>query len=135
MKAGAGKLKGTEWERKVAKSLSLWLSGGLKKDWFRRSVGSGSVATVDPDWGSQAGDISATGSEGAILTQVFLIECKHWRFLLLESLLYGTHSLIGKAWAKAKDQAEQHGKVPMLIVREDYKEALVLVDEFLSDNL
>ena len=127
MKLGGGKEKGIAYEGEVARRLSLWLSGGERKDWFRRSSGSGAQATVDPEYGSQAGDISATGQDGALLIELFLIECKRWKWLELETVLYGS-SLFGDAWSKTKRQAVLHNKIPLLIARADYRPPLLIAD-------
>ncbi len=126
----ANRNKGLAYEREIAKSLSLWLSRGEAKDWFCRSQASGAMATREPgEWNSQAGDIAATGIQGAPLTETFLIECKRWKVFGLGSLIYRKSNLMS-VWYTAVKQSVQATKLPMLIAREDKRKTIVVVDEY-----
>src|ERR1700686_1673675 len=105
MRSGGGKGKGSSFERKVCKALSLWVSAGKHVDLFWRSAMSGGRATVahrrqivqseaaGTTWPSappvrQAGDITAVAPEGHKLTDLFLVECKHYRDLDFDLFIF-----------------------------------------------
>ena len=82
MKQGAGKQKGSSFERKICKELSLWITDGERDDLFWRSSNSGGRATivaVDGTRHTQSGDISAIHPLGHAFTETFVVECKHHR--------------------------------------------------------
>lgn len=72
--------KGSAQERKMARTLSLWLSKGQHDDWLWRVMGSGGRATVRSKKMQQTvgqyGDICATSKEGCALTEVCVFEIK-----------------------------------------------------------
>ena len=94
MKAGGGKAKGSEFERQVCKTLSLWISDGERDDIFWRSAMSGGRATLAIKKGSistaHAGDITPTHSLGFEFLEQFMVECKFYKDLNVESLIFGT---------------------------------------------
>jgi len=126
MKKGAGKNKGGAFERAVCKQLSLWVSKGKRTDLFWRTAGSGSRATVMKQ-STHAGDIAATLPEGHILTDVFVIECKFYRNLRLESLLTDKPAgILPAAWEKLEQQARKLSKLPLLIAKQNNTKTLIL---------
>ena len=80
--------KGSEFERHVAKQLSLWWTGNQRDDVFWRATTSGARATQRTKQGKktagQYGDIAATDPIGAALVDRFAIELKRG---------YSTHTL------------------------------------------
>jgi len=72
--------KGSAYERKVAKRLSLWFSNGERDDLFYRTVGSGGRATQRFTAGkmtaNSAGDLSSTDEVGAPFLQCVSVEIK-----------------------------------------------------------
>src|ERR1035437_240331 len=72
--------KGSSFERVVCSKLSLWMSRGMRSDYFWRASMSGGRATLRFKKGlivrSQHGDIAAVQPEGDPLTRRFFIECK-----------------------------------------------------------
>jgi hypothetical protein len=129
MRPGGGKAKGTAFERKVCKDLSLWVSHGSDPDLFWRSAISGGRATVLLKGGRSikpAGDICAVDPAGHKLTDRYFIECKHDRNLELSRFLCHTGKL-WKFWEKAVQQAVDHRRSPMLIARQNNFPILLLV--------
>ena len=131
MRPGGSKSKGGAFERRVCKALSRWLSEGKQEDLFWRSAMSGGRATVrfkkgKFDVARQVGDVSATGPEGAELTDKFVIECKFLRrgALGLDKLVFGNSRLL-RIWKQLVSLAESVNRLPMLIVKENFRPALV----------
>lgn len=123
MRRGGGKAKGSAFERRVCKELSLWVTAGKNEDVFWRSAMSGGRATVAHKRGAklsrQAGDISAVAPEGHALTDKFYIEVKHVKSLdLLQFYAKGTGHL-AKFWKVAKREAKRHGRRPLIIARQN----------------
>lgn len=125
MKAGAGKSKGGSFEREVCQKLSKWVSYGERDDIFWRSAMSGGRATVGMKRGikrtSQAGDITAIDPLGNRLTDVFVIECKFYRNIHIESMMFGKPKVgtILEFWTKLCKDSEKMGKEPMLIIKQN----------------
>lgn len=130
MKQGGGKAKGSQFERDVCKALSLWVTGGLKKDCFWRSAMSGGRATVARAKGDlvrQAGDITAVGVEGHVLTDYWYIECKHYRDLNLTSFFLEARGALYGFWVHAANEALKYNRRPMLIAKENGRPTLLIV--------
>lgn len=132
MKAGGGKAKGSGFEREVCKVLSLWATHGMKEDVFWRSAMSGGRATVmrkRRTAANQAGDISAVGEEGHALTNAFFIECKFYKDLGLTQFLLGKSTgHLARFWRETKEEAEKHGKLPLLIAKQNLSQPFVILD-------
>lgn len=75
-----GKSKGSSFERKNCKTLSLWWSDGVNDAMFWRTSNSGGRATVrnkkQLDTYGQYGDIQATTSSSKVLIELCVIEIK-----------------------------------------------------------
>jgi hypothetical protein len=131
MPRSKGKQKGSAFERKVCKALSLWVSSGEREDLFWRSAMSGGRATVGrksgKDHARHAGDISATSIEGHALTDVWYVECKAYRNLQIDSALTKGVGKLIKFWDEAVAQADHYNKVPMLIAKQNQVPVLVLM--------
>lgn len=123
MRSGGGGEKGHEFERKVCKDLSLWVSGGTREDLFWRSSMSGGRATVHRKRGvlnlSQVGDISAVAREGHWLTDRFAIECKSYKVLGIDSSLFKGKGLLLAFWNEIRGKAAYVGKQPLLIAKQN----------------
>ena len=119
----ASKAKGSSWERDVCRRLSLWVTGGELEDVFWRSSMSGGRATTHRKRGKRtadaaAGDICAIRPEGKPFLDVFFVECKATRNLMLEAYL--TDTITGNRedhWLKPCRQAAEHGKAPLVILK------------------
>ncbi len=125
------KTKGADFERLVCKELSLWFSEGETNNLFWRSSQSGGRATTLQKKGEnlsiQAGDIAAIDSQGEAFTELFFVECKRYKKLNLDTLFYDMVGEIGPMWDKCKQQAKQHGKLPMLICKENTRDTLLFL--------
>lgn len=131
MPRSKGKQKGSAFERKVCKQLSLWVSGGKHEDLFWRSAMSGGRATVarksGKDHARHAGDISATSPEGHALTDLWYVECKSYRDLAIMSAMLSGAGLLAKFWREAVEQAAHYKRMPMLVVHQNQQPTIVLI--------
>ena len=131
MKAGAGKRKGSSFERATCKALSLWISGGERDDLLWRSAMSGGRATVGLKSGqirtAQAGDITAIDSLGERLLDHVVIECKSYRDIQLFSGIANDQGKLRFWWDDLRRHAAAFGKAPMLVVRQNSMPTLCLL--------
>lgn len=130
MKRGGGKRKGAAFERQVCVALSLWVTGGEKKDVFWRSAMSGGRATVIRKRGGvnrQAGDIAAVAPEGTALVAEFFVEAKKVRDLRVGAFLFNGNGTLASFWKKACREARKHGREPMLIACQNNFGTLVIL--------
>lgn len=126
------KVKGASYERSVCKKLSLWVTDGRIEDGLWRSAMSGGRATVALKRGAkiqQVGDICAVRPELHEFTAKFFIECKHVRSLDIESFLLKGKGALAKFWRTASYEAERHGRIPMIIARQNNTPDIVVVPE------
>lgn len=126
MRLGAGKRKGSAFEREVAKKLSLWLTGGADQTQLIRSVLSGGWAGRAGGF-RQVGDLAPNGPIGERFRRLFAVECKHQRDISLWQLWTGG-KLIGW-WDKLSKEAEAAGVWPLLVVRENGRPITVIATE------
>ncbi len=138
MKAGLGKRKGSQFERHIAKTLSLWVSHGAQEDALWRSSQSGGRSTTafkkGKRFSDQAGDICSIHPVGRPLTDRFLLELKHYRNLNFTGLITNRGNLV-EFWDKAKKQASQHQKLPMLIAKQNSQPVIVCLTKEGSEVL
>lgn len=127
----SGKAKGSAFERRVCKALSLWVSAGEREDLFWRSAMSGGRATVGrkqgKDHARHAGDISATSREGHVLTDKWYVECKFYKDLDILAAFVNGNGKLAKFWREAVSQASHYKRMPMLIAKQNITATLVLV--------
>lgn len=130
MRKGAGKQKGSAFERMVCKDLSYWVSHGKKEDLFWRSSLSGGRATRGAKTGKnlsrQAGDICAVAPEGHVLTDAFYIEAKHYKDLAIGRFFLKQTGILAKFWLKTCQEAMRYKKQPMLIARQNGMPIIVI---------
>jgi hypothetical protein len=119
MKPGGSKKKGSQFEREVCKILSLWVTHGRSTDVFWRSAMSGGRATIHGVDVRQCGDICSVAPEGHVLTDRYLVECKHVRNLSVSAGLLQGKGLLAQYWIEACSQAARHGKHPLLIAKQN----------------
>ena len=131
MPRSKGKQKGSAFERKVCKLLSLWVSHGESEDLFWRSAMSGGRATVGARQGKNharhAGDISATSPEGHALTDMWYVECKAYRDLRIDAAFIKSTGPLIRFWDVAVLEAGRYKKRPMLIAKQNQVPVIVLV--------
>lgn len=125
------KAKGSAFERKICKALSLWVTDGRRQDVFWRSAMSGGRATVRGLDVRQAGDVCAVAPEGHEFCQYWYVECKHLKSLDFHCLLKGTGALL-KHFATAAKQALKRGQTPMLIARQNGTPTVVVTYEYVA---
>lgn len=130
-KPGFGSQKGGAFERKMCKTLSLWVSGNTRDDLYWRTALSGGVATIrNRKKGlkirSQLGDIAAVDPKGARLLRYFFVECKHKKSLEIQSWIFGRTGVLPEIWQKPSEQATDCGKMPLCLVKQNQHPELVL---------
>lgn len=121
--------KGSSFERKVAKELSRWITGGKRDDVLWRTSISGGRATVARKKGKevrQSGDLCAVAPEGHAFCDAFYMELKHYRDLQIDKFLIYGEGILAKFWAKAHKEAVLSGKEPLMIIRQNGWPILVL---------
>jgi len=129
MKPGAGKSKGSGYEREVGYKLSLWLSGGERKDLVCRTVGSGGQFTTANLRGTTAGIPGDLRSQHPLADKFFdhiVLECKFWRDLEFLRFLNG-EGLLHEAMVKVRKEAEQMGKWWWLVCRQNRRYDILLM--------
>lgn len=124
MRPGGSKAKGSAWERSVGQNLSLWLTSGTRNDLFSRTVLSGGQFTRSQGLRGASGDLMPNHPAAFCFLEKFTVECKHWRDAgLQEFLLKGSKKSL---LARAIKQAEVPGKIPLLIVKENFVPAFLI---------
>lgn len=123
MKPGAGKNKGSSFERKVAQELSLWLTGNQDRKQIIRSVLSGGWDKKDPDW-RQVGDLAPNGPVGEEFRKRFSVECKHHNSIDFWKLFTGQSPLVDW-WKKLNDESNNFNLIPLLIFRANNRPVLI----------
>ena len=140
MKKGNSKNKGSQFERIICKKLSLWISEGQREDIFWRSAMSGGRATVQYKKGisnkSQVCDISAIDPLGEKLLRNYVIECKAYKNLKLDNLIYKT-SQEGMLlfWNETRQKAIESGKSPILVARQNNKRDIICFSRCLGEKI
>ena len=123
------KAKGSGFERDIGYKLSLWLSGGTRKDLICRTVGSGAQFTSANVRGTTAGipgDLRSQAVEADKFFQSIVLECKFWadleflRFLDRQGELY-------TAMQKVKSEADSLKKWFWLICRQNRRYDILLM--------
>lgn len=128
MKAGGGKSKGSSFERKMCKALSLWITNGTMDSALWRTSLSGGRATVR---GARrktshhiSGDICAVHSAGESFINMFYIECKFYRAFDWHRLLLDHDGTLATFWKTTRKHAVTQKKLPMLIFKQNGSEVL-----------
>lgn len=120
-----GKLKGGAFEREICVKLSKWVSYGERDDLFWRSAMSGGRQTVGFKKGinrkNQAGDITAIDPIGQKLIDSFVIECKFYRNIQLQSMLFGKpkNNSIFEFWMELHTKVTEVNKDKMLVIKQN----------------
>ena len=120
------KQKGSAFERKICKALSLWISGS-REDLFWRSAMSGGRATLAGKKAQgQAGDICAIDPLGHKLTDKFYIECKNYEDLNFDSYIYDNKGILASMILENHWKAAELNKTLMLVFKENRRPEMVL---------
>jgi len=109
---------GNNYEREVAKKLSLWLSEGKNDDVCWRDLGSGSRATVRSKQGKDTtrhGDFVPTDLEYKWMFDLFCIDSKsykEWNPIFINEKNMKSNSILNQ-WIKVCKESQE--KIPMMI--------------------
>ena len=134
------KEKGNNFEREVSKLLSLFLSEGKEDDLLYRTASSGARYTSrkmkGKDTRNQSGDITSITPEADDFINSVNIEVKHYKDIGLWSLFTGaSNSNILEFWNQVRRDADSTSKLPMLIVKQNYKPVLLVTNEIMYNIL
>jgi len=113
-----GKRKGSNFEREIAKTLSVWVNGESKPYVFWRSPSSGSLATIAESMDA-SGDLIALRPEGKFLTDRFSIELKtgYEDVDFMKHFKDNKNNIIEDFWKQCIRDARKANKYGMLIFR------------------
>lgn len=116
--------KGLNYEIEISKKLSKWITGGKKDRVLWRSMSSGGLFTkniVNID-----GDICSVENESIEFCKFFVVECKRRSKVNIMSFLYSKDkSDMIQFWNQVIEASKKSNKIPLLIMRENYKEDLI----------
>ena len=139
---GNSKAKGGNFEREVARELSLWWTNGKREDVFYRTNSSGGRFTMrrksGKDTSSQGGDIGFTDPIGKPLTDKWSIEVKTGygtktksgivRWDVLDFLDSSQKEIVlEKMWKQSERDAELTEREPILIFRRNGRKACIMM--------
>jgi len=136
MKAGGGKRKGSQFEREIAKSLSLWITNNKRDDVFWLSSQSGGRSTQRKKSGqttaNSSGDICYLDAIGKPFTDYFLIECKNGytkEVDVLNTVDSSGELILLKWFSKAQKECnEAKKKQVMLIFKRNRKKPCIMME-------
>lgn len=134
-----GKQKGSQYEREISKTLSLWLSNNKYDDLFWRSHSSGGRFTQRfknfKNTINQSGDITSTCKISEEFIKHFTIECKFYKEISLWDFVTGNKNGIVKFWIQTINESKSANKHPLLILKSNYKPVLLITNNYVSDKL
>lgn len=90
------------------------------------SGGRSTVARKKGEVVRQSGDICAVSHEGVPFLDQWYVECKSYRRIDFGQWVLNNQGKIEKWWKRAKMEARQHGRQPMLIVKQNTWPILVI---------
>lgn len=87
--------------------------------------------------GNQSGDLSPIGAEAMEFANLFTVECKSYQDIYLPDIVYGIRKGdgIGKFWEQAHEDAQQAGKRPILVAKQNFKSEIILLEKDLVEKL
>lgn len=122
--------KGQSFEREVCVQLSLWITHGKDGDLFWRSAMSGGRATVRNKDGirvRQSGDMVSVTPEGHKLLDRYYFEMKFYKDLMWPQFLFSNYGYLARFWEDTRAKAVLHSRTPVMIVKQNYLETLLIV--------
>jgi len=123
------KVKGSEFERFISKQLSLFWSGGKRKDLFWRTHSSGALHTISR-MNNEAGDIMSINTESSNFTNQFIIECKFYKNINFNDIIYKTQHSNLKQWIlNLFNLADKENRIPLLIMKQNHKPIIILTNQ------
>jgi hypothetical protein len=135
MQPGAGKRKGSAYERSICKRLSLWISEGERTDLLWRATSSGAQTTIyqkrnSKSFISQGGDIASIDPLSKAFVDMYAIECKHYADLQVENLAFDGPCKLWDFWKHHIDTvAAPSNRLPMLIARQNRKKDILMLHD------
>lgn len=137
-----GKAKGNAYERELCRKISLWISEGQFDDLIWRSASSGAVHTIRSkksatkgDYRSQVGDLCSIHEMSAAFMNKFGVEAKRYGNLEYDKLICGLKSKAGTFWDTHVELCKKAEKIPLLIMKQDYRPDLVFMPTNIADKL
>lgn len=131
-----GKKLGSEWERKICKFLTMWVTGQEKPYVFWRTPGSGSFVTnnVSDD---ASGDIISILPEGRFFTDIISCEAKtgYNDTDLFKHFKLNKNNTIEMFWSQCIRDARKVNKQGMLIYKKKGLSSLVGIEPYLFSQL
>lgn len=133
--------KGGDFEREIAKMLSVWLIGKEKPYQYWRMPGSGALATIHEENIGLSGDIRALTSQASFLTDIFSIECKtgYPKTSFWQHFKDIKNFNVKSFWRQCVEDANKADKQPMLIYRKKGGKPVIgipnTVDTFFKNQL
>jgi hypothetical protein len=124
------KAKGSGFERKLCRAVSLFWSGGIHSDLCWRSAASGARGTTTrTKTAGYHGDLVATDPSIDGLFRVFCFEAKHYKEFDVTEVVRGNLrcKLLG-FWRQAMRSARLAGRFPVLIVKPNFFDELLFVE-------
>jgi hypothetical protein len=129
--------KGGDFERYIAKQLTVWLTGKPKPYMFWRMPASGGLATIHEECVGLAGDIRSVHKDAEFLTNIFSIECKtgypHTSFWQHFKNIKNFN--LELFWLQACGESMGSNRRPMLIYRKKGNKPLVGITEDIISEL
>ncbi len=68
---------------------------------------------------AHCGDIVATHAVGNLLTELFVLECKHYKELDAHKLFFGKGGKVTKFWEKVTAEAKDTSREPLMVMRQN----------------
>lgn len=127
-----GVTKGPEFERKIGKMFSKWLSRGERDDLFRRNVLSGGQFTLSESGEKirgRSGDLVDNHPYVYYFGARFAVECKHYKNLEIPTFLLGGESFLKQVVKKTKQQAVKERKQWLVVACQNCRPPFVLFGE------
>ncbi|MGH9608035.1 MAG: putative PDDEXK endonuclease [Bryobacteraceae bacterium] len=132
-------VKGGSFERKIAGDLSDWLTFGASNRVLWRNPNSGAMAhrlsSEQSHWvGGDIGVLDRDCAQAVEYVRLFHTELKHWRCLEWHRFIQH-EGMLWQTWVKTKVLAEQEGRLPLVIARQNRQPDMLLMRAELSQAL
>jgi len=133
MQKGAGKAKGSAFERQIAKELSLWISAGADKDLLWRTALSGGRASTGKST-CGFGDLGIAKESPRVkeFLSVFCVECKNYQEVSITKAFHNEKNPLWAWWEQVHTEAHKAKVRPMLIAKGSRQNTLLILDSVLA---
>lgn len=129
MKPGYGSRKGSSFERKISKELSLWWTDGKSDGCFWRTHSSGALGTRSKK-PTEYGDLMSISDVGQPFTKRFHLELRHGKCIRIQDLVYSPKASSSNMTGFIEEGirgAKASGRVPLWIFREQGKPVMIML--------